>query len=169
VTERRAYAFDNDPVGVEADEGSAEPYDPTPGGAGGEVAGFRRLGEILGVSDRVIYNWYMRRADFPDPVIDKAPREGGGRPGMLFKVSEVEAWHANYKPGKPGRKPMAVEPEVEKQFMHQWPNGTVGPQHLWGPWYSKDARRGPKEPPTQYRQCQHPLCKGVEVREAPNA
>lgn len=155
-------------VGSPEVPGAAEPYDPTPRAEGGEVAGFSRLGEILGVEDRVVYNWYARRTDFPRPVIERAPQTSpqGGRPGMLFKVDEVVKWHQNYKPGKPGRKPRMED--AVNEYQHQWPNGTVGVQHLWGPWYAKDARRGVKKP-TQYRQCQHPLCGHVEYRETPDA
>lgn len=49
---------------------------------------------------------------------------------------------------------------------HQWPISDLF--HKWGPWMNDRPREG-KKPPTQYRQCVHPECGGVERRETPQA
>lgn len=68
--------------------------------------------------------------------------------------------------------PMKPAPDdVPGLAVHEWPNGTTGPEHLWDKWHAHDTRRGPAEPdgprmPTEYRTCLHPRCKAVGYRLA---
>lgn len=130
----------------------------------GTLVSLADIARLLGVTYSQADAWRTRAYNngFPQHVLENV-RGRVGRPGPRWLLHEVMEWHKNYTP-QPGRPRMATNNDPPRPLDdHAWP---APGECLWSPWYTNTPQRGLAKP-TQYRQCLHPLCKGVQYRTAP--